>query len=93
MDHVEFMSTVKEIESQIMEEVTGSQDYMNCADHWKNDSTVNATYTTMAKQELDHAKNLNGILSTMKDLTDEQKTIIKFLIDMNSDQIRRVSNR
>ena len=93
MDSTEFMSSVKEIESQIMEEVTGAQDYMNCADHWKNDSTASSTYIAMAKQELEHAKNLNGLLSVMKDLTDEQKTITKFLVDMNNDQIRRVSNR
>lgn len=93
MDQVEFMSDVKDMESQIMEEVTGAQEYVNCSEHWKNDSTISSTYMTMAKQELEHARNINGMLSSLKDLSDDQKVIVKFLVEMNNDQIRRVSNK
>lgn len=93
MDHFDFMSSVKEMESQIMEEVTGAQEYMNCSDHWKNDPTISSTYVAMAKQELEHAKNINSMLSSIKEISEDQKTIIKFLVEMNNDQIRRVSNR
>lgn len=87
------MSNVKDMESQIMEEVTGAQEYMTCSEHWKNDSTISSTYMTMAKQELEHAKNINNMLSSFKDLSEDQKVIVKFLVDMNNDQIRRVSNK
>lgn len=87
------MSNVKDMESQIMEEVTGAQEYMTCAEHWKNDSTISSTYMTMAKQELEHAKNINNMLSSFKELSEDQKVIVKFLVDMNNDQIRRVSNK
>ena len=93
MDHFDFMSSVKEMESQIMEEVTGAQEYMNCSEHWKSDPTISSTYAAMAKQELEHAKNINSMLSSMKEISEDQKTIIKFLVEMNNDQIRRVSNR
>ena len=91
------MSAVKAIESQVMEEVTGAQEYMNCADSWKNqNSTIAAYYNDMAKQELDHARRLQDMLPLIKgtgDFTEDQKTIINFLVEMNADQIRRVANK
>lgn len=79
-----------------MEEVTGAQEYMNCADKWKNEPAIATKYSTMAKQELEHAKNLNEMLPMVKGtdtFTDEQAAVIKFLVEMNNDQIRRVANR
>ena len=93
MEHVEFMSNVKDMESQIMEEVTGAQEYMSCADHWKSDPSISSTYISMAKQELEHAKNINSMLASLKGLNEDQKIIVDFLVDMNNDQIRRVSNK
>ena len=43
--------------------------------------------------EIEHAKNINEMMSSLKNLSDDQKVIVKFLIDMNNDQIRRVSNK
>ena len=96
MEHSEFMSAVKELESQIMEEVGDAEKYMGCADRWKNDAQVSSTYMSIAKQELDHAKKLQDMLPMIKgteEFTPEQKTIITFLMDMNADQIRKVANR
>ena len=96
MDHVEFMTSIKDMESQIMEEVTGAQEYMKCADHWKENATVATNYLNMGKQELEHAKKLTDMLPMIKgpnEFTEDQKVIINFLSDMNNDQIRRIANR
>ena len=96
MEHSEFMSAVKELESQIMEEVSDAQKYMSCADHWKNDAAIATNYMSIAKQEIEHAKKLQDMLPMIKgteEFTPEQKTIITFLMDMNADQIRKVANR
>lgn len=93
MDQIEFMSSMKDMETQIMEEVTDAQKYMLCADHWKSEPSIANTYMTIAKQEIEHAKNINEMMSSLKNLSDDQKVIVKFLIDMNNDQIRRVSNK
>ena len=96
MENTAFMSSVKDMESQIMEEVTGAQEYMSCADHWKDNPTVSANYSAMAKQELDHAKKLTDMLPMIKgneEFSEDQKVIINFLSDMNNDQIRRIANR
>ena len=96
MEHSEFMSAVKELESQIMEEVGDAQNYMNCADHWKSETAIASGYSAIAKQELEHAKKLQDMLPLIKgseEFTPEQKTIITFLMDMNADQIRKVANR
>lgn len=93
----EFMSVIKSMESQIMEEVTGAQEYMACSDRWKSSSSpISTHYMEMAKQELDHAKKLNDMLPLIKGsevFTDEQIIIVKFLMDMNSDQIRKVASK
>lgn len=95
--HNDFMSAVKAIESQIMEEVSGSQEYMACSERWKNSCpSISANYAEMAKQELEHAKKLQEMFPLIKgtdEFTDEQMTIIKFLVEMNNDQIRRIATK
>lgn len=96
MDNTTFMSAIKDMESQIMEEVTGAQEYMSCSDHWKDNPTVSTNYLAMAKQELDHAKKLTDMLPMIKgaeEFSEDQKVIVNFLSEMNNDQIRRISNR
>ena len=97
MMNEDFMSSVKSMESQVMEEVTGAQEYMACADHWRTSSpSISTHYTEMAKQELEHAKKLNDMLPLIKGsdvFTDEQTTIVKFLMEMNIDQIRKVASK
>ena len=89
------MQKVEKIEGQVMEEVNDSREYQYCANRWANESaSISSTYMTIAKQELDHATKLNAVLSeigSMPGMTDDQKAVIKFLVEMNSGQIRKAS--
>ena len=89
------MQKIEKIEGQIMEEVDGSKEYMTCSNKWAGtDISISSTYAGMAKQELDHATKLNSILNEMRnkpEMSDDQKAVIAFLVEMNSSQIRKAT--
>lgn len=95
MEHNEFMQKIEKLEGQVMEEVDGSREYMNCSSKWSaKDPSIASIYASMAKQELDHATKLNSILLDLHskpEMDDDQKAVIKFLTEMNASQIKRAS--
>ena len=95
MDSNDFMNKIEMIEGQIMEEVDGSREYRSCSEKWATkDTAISNQYLTMSKQELEHASKLNGILLDMHskaEMTDDQKAVIKFLVDLNTRQIRKAT--
>lgn len=86
---------IKKLEYQIMDEVSGAEEYFNCANKWKKDNPeMSKNYMEMANQELGHAKELHKMLLSLKTNEDAKDDyLIDFLADVNEDQILRVSKK
>lgn len=89
---------IKRIEYQVMEELHGAKHYMEDAKLWKEMaghddpnsmqySSICKRYTEMAKQELQHAKDLSDMLKQLKGTDQSVDMLIDFLIDVNNEQI------
>ena len=88
------LERIKKLEYQIMDEVSGAEDYMICSEKWKNlDLEVSKKYKEMASQEIKHAEELHKMLLDLKksDISKEDHYLIDFLADVNVEQIKRVS--
>ena len=84
---------IKKLEYQIMDEVTGAEEYFNCANKWKKENQeMYKNYTEMANQELGHAKELHKMLLSLKSEEDTKDNyLIDFLAEINEEQILRVT--
>ena len=81
---------IKKIEGQIMEEINGSREYLMCSEKWSDKSTsFSKMYAEMSQAEMEHAKKLNGLLKSIitDESTSEEKAIVNFLLEVNSEQI------
>lgn len=89
---------IKRIEYQVMEELHGAKNYMENARLWKemasHDDQNSMHYTNickrymeMAKQELQHSKDLSDMLTQLKGSDSSTDMLIDFLVDINNEQI------
>lgn len=61
---MDIIAKIKWLEYEIMEEIQGAKAYMNCASMWeKTDGEISKMFSTMARQEMEHAEHLNTIVT------------------------------
>jgi rubrerythrin len=93
MDTIE---KVKWIEEEIMEEIQGAKNYMNCSKAWEEkDYEIAKTFHKMATQEMMHADELNKIVTKIlsNHLSDaDMKRLPELMKMINSDQITNAKN-
>lgn len=83
--------TIRKIVEQIMEEISGSKEYLKCSIKFETKNPeIAKNYLLMAKQEIEHAEHLNDILQTIQSLsetTDDVKNIIEFICEIIKERI------